>query len=175
MFWGTHLSGGSLKSWDTRWGTPTSCCSGRSWELVKFPSPAVCPEPGVGLMVAVSQRLSYHFPVSCFLICPVYGNHSGSRFCLQEIVSYVAIDLVCPHRTASSRSSLCDYLEQEPSSLLFVLNFKKNLIPVLLILFESLKEMEIVPVHSMWPDPPPDKNSTKTVNLSQLWIKIYKY
>ena len=42
---------------------------------------------------------------------------------------------------------LCDYLEQEPSGLLFVLNFKKNLIPVLLTL-ESLKEMEIVPIHS---------------------------
>ena len=88
-----------------------------------------------------------HFPVSCFLICPVYGNHSGSRFCSQEIVSYVAIDLVCPHRRWV-QDLPSDYPEQETSGLLFVLNFKKNLIPVLLMLFESLKEMEIVPVHS---------------------------
>lgn len=39
-----------------------------------------------------------YFPASCFLICPVYRNHSVSRFCSQEIVSYVAVDLVCPRR-----------------------------------------------------------------------------
>ena len=94
--WGTHFSDGNLKSWNTR-----------SWvqnpSLLREKLAIAYPVWGGGLWREWISVFPTHFNVGVFLIYPMCRSCSlVSRFILERIVPYVAVDFVCPGEKRSS-------------------------------------------------------------------------
>ena len=93
VFCGIYSTCVILKSWGTRCLIQASCSSRRSWELW-FPSWLYIAVLGVGFIGRVCLSFSYPYQGEYILIWYVEVTPVFSGFLSEEIVLFVAIDLV---------------------------------------------------------------------------------